>query len=49
VELVSLARRTGCVSRALSYRRALQGEPISTHRDADFPVRGWLLELLEAG
>ncbi len=49
VELVRLARRAGCVSRALSYRRALQGAPISTREAEDFPVRGWLLELLEEG
>lgn len=44
---VALARRTGCVTKALSYRTALLGEPVETHRARDFPVRGWLLELLE--
>jgi len=46
---VELARRTGCVTRALSYRASLMGEPVATHREEDFPVRGWLLELLETG
>jgi hypothetical protein len=48
VEHVALTRRTGCVTRALSYRRSLLGEPVATHRELDFPVRGWLLELFEA-
>ncbi len=47
VEYAGLARRTGCVTRALSYRSALLEEPVATHREHDFPVRGWLLELLE--
>lgn len=47
VRYVALARRTGCVTKALSYRRSLAGEPVATHRVEDFPVRGWLLELLE--
>jgi hypothetical protein len=41
------ARRTGCVTRALSWRAALEGQPVAAHRDYDFPVRAWLLELLE--
>lgn len=44
---VTLARRTGCVSRALSYARAFQGAPDTAQAEADWPVRGWLLELLE--
>ena len=44
---VDLARRTGCVTRALSYRAALGGEPVSVHADHDFPVRGWFLEILD--
>lgn len=48
VRYVDLARRTGCVTKALSYRASLLGEPIATHRDEDFPVRGWLLELFES-
>jgi hypothetical protein len=47
VRWVELARRTGCVSRALSYARAFEGEPVESQADADWPVRGWLLELLE--
>jgi len=46
---VELARRTGCVTRALSYRASLMGEPVATHREEGFPIRGWLLELLETG
>ncbi|HEU4514608.1 MAG TPA: aminoglycoside phosphotransferase family protein [Nocardioidaceae bacterium] len=41
------ARRTGCVTRAVSWRSALEGEPESSHREYGFPVRAWLLELLE--
>lgn len=44
---VTLARRTGCVSKALTYVNALEGEPVSAHRELDWPVRGWLRELLE--
>lgn len=47
VRYVELARRTGCVARALSYQAALVGEPVATHAEYDFPVRGWFLELLE--
>lgn len=47
VRYVALARRTGCVARALSYEAALQGEPVATHAELDFPIRGWLLEMLE--
>lgn len=46
VRYVELARRTGGVARALSYRAALLGEPVATHREHDFPVRDWLRELL---
>ncbi|HEX6246993.1 MAG TPA: phosphotransferase [Nocardioidaceae bacterium] len=46
VHLVGLARRTGCVGKALSYRAALADEPVHTHRELDFPVRDWLLETL---
>jgi hypothetical protein len=48
VRYVALARSVGCVGRALSYRGALMGEPLSTHEELDFPVRGWLLEMLES-
>lgn len=44
---VSLARRTGCVTRALSYVHALQGEPESALEELEWPVRGWLLEILD--
>jgi hypothetical protein len=47
VRCVDLARRTGCVARALSYRAALADEPVATHRQQEFPVRAWLLELFE--
>lgn len=47
VEYVGLARRVGCVTRAMTYIAALQGEPVATHDDLGFPVRGWLLEMLE--
>lgn len=46
VRYVELARRTGCVARATAYLAALESEPVSTHADHDFPVRGWFLELL---
>ncbi len=44
---VSLARRTGCVTRALSYRNALEGEDESAFAELEWPVRGWLLEVLD--
>ncbi|MGA9746229.1 MAG: phosphotransferase [Nocardioides sp.] len=47
VALVELARRTGTVGRALSYQQAFVGEPRSAEAAEDWPVRGWLLELLE--
>lgn len=47
MEYVGLARRVGCVTRALSYRSAFVGEPVSTEAEYEFPVRGWLLEMLE--
>jgi hypothetical protein len=47
VRYVELARRTGCVARALSYQASLVGEPVATHAEYDFPVRSWFLELLE--
>ena len=45
--LVGLARSTGCVTRALAWERALQEAPLSTITKYEFPVRTWLLELLE--
>jgi hypothetical protein len=47
VRWVGLARRTGCLSRALSYVHALEEEPPAAHEELDWPVRGWLLDLLE--
>lgn len=46
---VRLARRTGCVGKALSYVRAFEGEPASAEAGEDWPVRGWLLETLDPG
>jgi hypothetical protein len=46
VRLVDLARRTGCVGKALSYQRALQDAPRAAHAELDHPVRAWLLEVL---
>jgi Phosphotransferase enzyme family len=43
---VHVARRTACVGKALAYRAALTGAPLAAHREMDFPVRAWLLELL---
>jgi hypothetical protein len=47
VHLVDLARRTGCVSKALSYRAALREAPASVHAELEFPVRDWLMGLLD--
>ena len=44
---VDLARSTGCVTRALAWERALQEAPRTVITEHEFPVRGWLLELLE--
>ena len=44
---VALARSTGCVTRALAWERALQEASLSTIAKYEFPVRTWLLELLE--
>lgn len=44
---VGLARRTGCVARALSYVRAFDGAGESAEAELDWPVRGWLLETLD--
>jgi hypothetical protein len=46
VRWVDLARSTGCVSRALAEERAVQDAP-STMIGEEFPIRGWLLELLQ--
>ncbi len=47
VRAVDLARRTGCVAKALSYRAAMAGLPVQAQAEHDFPVRGWLLGLLD--
>jgi hypothetical protein len=44
--LVDIAQRVGAVTRALAWRAALLGTPASVHREHDFPVSGWLEELL---
>jgi hypothetical protein len=44
---VRLARRTGCVGKAMSYVRAFEGEPESAEAAEDWPVRAWLLETLD--
>jgi hypothetical protein len=44
---VELARRTGCVSRALSYVSALADADDAVARELEFPVRDWLRALLE--
>lgn len=46
VRLADLARRTGCVAKALSWQAALVEAPPDLHREHEFPVRGWLGELL---
>ena len=46
--LVDLVRRTGCLTRALSYRAALTGEPVSAHEEHEFPVRNWFLGITES-
>ncbi len=43
---VALARRVGCVGKAVSYTQAFVGAPPSAEAEEDWPVRGWLLELL---
>jgi hypothetical protein len=43
----TLARRVGCVTRALSYEAAFRDADPSAEAEEDYPVRGWFLELLE--
>jgi hypothetical protein len=45
--LVADARTVGCVSKALSYERSFTAADLEAEADEEFPVRGWLLELLE--
>ena len=47
VRYVDLARRTGCVGKALSYQKALAGAPVSVHAEYQFPAREWFLGLME--
>jgi hypothetical protein len=47
VRCVDLARRTGCVGKALSYQAALGRTSVAVHAEYDFPVREWFLALLE--
>ena len=47
VRWVALARSTGCLTRALSWERAVQHAPASVAVEYEFPVRAWLMELLE--
>jgi len=44
---VSLARRAGCLGKAVSYLNAFQGESISAQAEMEWPARGWLLEMLD--
>jgi hypothetical protein len=46
VELADLAQQVGAVARALSWRAALIASSTEVHREHDFPVRGWMQELL---
>jgi hypothetical protein len=47
VRWVALARSTGCLTRALSWERAVQHASASVAVEYEFPVRAWLMELLE--
>jgi hypothetical protein len=44
---VTLARSIGCLTRALSWERAVQDAPASVAAKYEFPARGWILELLQ--
>jgi hypothetical protein len=44
---VALARSTGCVTRATAWESALQEAPAAVGAGLEYPVRSWLLELLE--
>ncbi len=45
--LVDRARQAGRVTRALAWVAALAAEPPEAHATWDFPVRGWLEEILQ--
>jgi hypothetical protein len=47
VRYVDLARRTGCLGKALANRSALMGEPVATHAEYEFPVREWFLGITQ--
>ena len=47
LRLVDRARQAGRVTRALAWRAALAAEPPEAHAEWDFPVRGWLEEILQ--
>jgi hypothetical protein len=44
---VALARSTGCLTRAVSWESALRDAPATAIAAEEFPVREWMLELLE--
>jgi hypothetical protein len=46
ITAVDVASRVGTVTRALSWRAALLGVPTTAQREYDYPVRGWLQEML---
>jgi hypothetical protein len=44
---VRLAKSTGCVTRALAWKGALQEAPAAVVAEVEYPIRSWLLELLQ--
>lgn len=44
---VELARYPGAVSQGLSYVHAFDGAPLEAQAEFDWPVRGWMLELVD--
>jgi Phosphotransferase enzyme family len=47
VHLVDVARRAGCVAKALAYRSGLRDAPADASAELGFPVRDWLLGLVD--
>jgi phosphotransferase family enzyme len=47
VHLVDVARRVGCVAKALAYRSGLRDAPADAEAELGFPVRDWFLGLLD--
>jgi hypothetical protein len=45
IEAITLARRVGCLTKALAWRAALVGAPLDVHIEFEFPIRDWLLRL----